>query len=72
MMPTEYFTFRVPNPLKPGRTYLTRYKLTVQEAALRYPGAVPEPGSKEVRQIGGNIDGTFAQSLSVSLGKKKG
>jgi len=63
----DRFTFRVPDPVRPGRTYLTRYKLTIEEAAERFPGAVPE-GPGEPQPVG-NPDVTHgAASEIVRLG----
>lgn len=36
---TRRYTFMLPDPLKPGRMYRSRWKLTDEEAATHYPGA---------------------------------
>lgn len=42
--------WRVPNPLKPGRTYVTRHRLSREDALAQWPTAI-EAGGHEVRQI---------------------
>ena len=66
----DYYTFRVPDTRKPGKTRLTRYKMTVQVAEERYPGAVPEPGTKEVWNETGDLHATFAVALAEDLRKR--
>jgi thiamine pyrophosphate-dependent acetolactate synthase large subunit-like protein len=46
----EYFRWWVTAPGRP-RPYLTSFPMDAQEAAANYPGARPEPSTREVRQL---------------------
>lgn len=68
-MPIELFTFRVPRPLKPGKTYLTRWKMTRAEAAENHPGAECVESSREVRNVD---DGSYGPSYGALIAEAGG
>lgn len=53
MKEVEYFNFLVPPTIWCKRPHPSSYKMTIEEAAERYPGSPPIPSSREVRMIGG-------------------
>ena len=50
MKTAKVYQYRVKDPIT-GRRYLTRYKLTEEEAAERYPGGERIGGTEESRTI---------------------
>lgn len=50
MKPEVLYRYWVMDPIK-KKPRLTRYVLTPEEAAKRYPGAKPDLASKEVRMV---------------------
>lgn len=50
MRAVRVFQYRVRDPVT-GRWYLTRYKLTEEEAAKRYPGGERLDGTEETRTV---------------------
>lgn len=50
MKSVAYCFWRVPDPLRPGRTRVTRYRLSRDDALAQWPSAV-EAGGHEVRDI---------------------
>ena len=68
-MPTiELFTWRVPHRLKAGVTYLTRYKMTREEAQTRHPGALCVESSRELREVPDGLAGHGAAAAIVAAG----
>lgn len=51
MKPTEYWRWKIPDERKPGRTIVTSWKMTEADALARYPTAVREAGTMEVRHL---------------------
>jgi hypothetical protein len=49
MKQTEFFTFILPPNAWSKRPYRSRWKMTREDAAKRYPGAEPDLLSREVR-----------------------
>lgn len=51
MRKVEVFAFRVPNDIKGRKPTLTRWKMTIEEAERRWPGAaVPQLSTREIRR----------------------
>jgi hypothetical protein len=48
MKEVEYFRWWVTGPRR-SRPYLTDFLMTAEEAARHYPGAKPEPATRELR-----------------------
>lgn len=58
MATLELWKWRVRDPIT-GKLRTTRYRCTEEEARQRYPGGVERvPGSLEVREVGGEPNGT--------------
>lgn len=53
MEEVEYFNFLVPPTIWCKRPHPSSHKMTIEEAAERYPGAPPILSSREVRMYGG-------------------
>lgn len=53
-MPTEVEVFRFLTPALKGRLTLTRYKMTRETAATRFPGCEPDLATREVRVVYGD------------------
>lgn len=51
MKEVEYFTFMVPPTIWRKKPYPSSFKLTVNEAAKRHPGATPILNTREVRSM---------------------
>ncbi len=51
MKQVEYFSFTLPPNIWSKKPYPSRFKMSVEEAAKRYPGALPILGSREVRHV---------------------
>jgi hypothetical protein len=49
--PTEFFKWWVPDERRPGKKRLTRYMMTREQAAERFPGAEPDLRTLEVRNL---------------------
>ena len=49
MKSTEFFTFILPPSVWSKRPYRSTWKMTMADAAKRYPGAEPDLLSREVR-----------------------
>lgn len=56
MKPTEFFRFWVPDDRRPGKVRLTRYAMTREQAAVSFPGAQPDLGTREVRNLPEDAD----------------
>lgn len=50
MKETEFYQWWVPDRWS-GKLYLSRYRMTVQEAQRRFPGCKPDLSSREVRML---------------------
>lgn len=51
MKNVEYFTFMLPPDIWRKRPHPSSYKLSIEMAATRYPGATPILSSREVRTL---------------------
>lgn len=51
MIPTEFWRWRIRDERRPGRTTVTRWLMTAEDALARYPTAERHPGSMEVRNL---------------------
>lgn len=51
MKVAEFYNFTLPPDAWNKKPHLSRWKMTMEEAAARYPGAVPDLLSKEVRRL---------------------
>jgi len=45
----EFFRFWLPPNARSKKPHLPTYRMTVEDAAERFPGAKPDPMSREVR-----------------------
>jgi hypothetical protein len=48
---TEFLRWYVPDERKPGKLRLTRYHMTREVPAELFPGAFPDPRSRETRDL---------------------
>ena len=53
MKEVEYFSFMMPPTIWCKRPHPSSFKMTIEEAAERYPGVPPIPSSRESRWGGG-------------------
>jgi hypothetical protein len=71
MRTVPYYRFWVTAPGRP-RPYLTSFPMSEEDAAVRYPGARPEPTTREVRELPETEDERMALLYrSQSAGRDK-
>lgn len=68
----ELSAYRIPDPRRPGKTYVTRFKMTAADAEKRYPGAVAVEGTREFREVGGEIGPGFIAGVVAAGGAAPG
>lgn len=65
MKTVELWRWRVADPVRPGRTYVTRYVMTEEQALAKCPTAERVPGSLERRQVADSDIEIAARSHSI-------
>ena len=66
MKEVEYFTFMLPPDIWRKTPRPSSFKLTIEEAAKRHPGATPIPTSREVRRMP-ETDGELAYLMFTAV-----
>jgi hypothetical protein len=64
----EFFRFWLPPNAWNKKPYLSTYRMTVEEAAQRFPGAKPDPLTREVR----NCPETPEEALRKTMADRAG
>jgi hypothetical protein len=68
MREVKVYQYRVKDPIA-GRRYLTRYKLTEEEAAERYPKREPLETTEETRTIHEDVHSSHQLVFGVEISR---